>query len=152
MCCIGAGDRERLETTLIILAFAVCLGTIGGLAASLVPTLAPQIFTPDTQLWPLMRSVAFMSLASMVLVGTDVGSTSVLYAYNDAGFLAKSMMWNLALVSAFFYGVKRFGWDLTGVWWGLVFFFSLRALWSTPRLWMKHLRKLVRSTALQVSK
>ena len=120
-------------------AFGLVVGTIGGALASFVPVVIPQFFTPDTNLWPLIRSVASTSFISMLLVGVDVGATSVLYANGDAPFIARAMGWNLLLMVAFFWAVREFGWGMQGVWWGIVFFFAIRVIWSAPRLWTRHL-------------
>eukprot|EP00803_Ostreobium_quekettii_P007808 evm.model.scf_365.6 EVM.evm.TU.scf_365.6 scf_365:84771-96127(-) len=138
------GNREWLELTAMILVFGLSVGCLGGAIAAGVPSTLPQIFTPDDRLWPLMRSLALPAFSSMLLVGADVGATSVLYAAGDAAYIARAMAMNLLAMAAYFWAVVRCGWGLRGVWGGLVFFFSMRVVWSVPRLWGRHVAARLR--------
>jgi hypothetical protein len=80
------------------------------------------------------RSVALPAFISMVIAGIDVGMNGLLLSEGAVNYMAKAMLINLAATSAYmFYGPGRSG-TLVDVWWGLVFFFSLRALQGAYKL------------------
>ena len=75
----------------------------------------------------------------------DVSASGILMACKDLLFLARAMTVSLAMLMAYFTVAKAWGWQLGGIWWGLVLFFFVRALQSCHRVYSGHL------TAQQIS-
>ena len=69
----------------------------------------------------------------------DVSASGILMACKDLLFLARAMTISLVLLVAYFTAAKAQGWQLGGIWWGLVLFFLVRALQSCHRVYSGHL-------------
>ena len=69
----------------------------------------------------------------------DVSASGVLMACKDLLFLARAMVVSLFALVAYFPAAKAQGWQLGGIWWGLVLFFLLRAIQSCSRICTRHL-------------
>lgn len=52
-----SSQREASELMWVLLVLGAAIGTVTAVAAGVVPIFAPQIFSPDTRLWPHMRAV-----------------------------------------------------------------------------------------------
>ena len=75
----------------------------------------------------------------MLLCAVDVTAGGVLMACKDLLFLARVMTISLAVLIGYFSVAKNQGWQLGGIWWGLVLFFLLRAAQSMYRVYQQHL-------------
>ncbi|KXZ56871.1 hypothetical protein GPECTOR_1g786 [Gonium pectorale] len=116
----------------------VGLGTVGGVAcgavlAALVMS-APGIMTRDAAVWPHMQSVTGLASASMLALGADVVASGVNIGMGDTRYVATSYVITLVALGAFMAVSRALGWDLPGVWWGVVVFFGVRALQSLGRV------------------
>ena len=60
-------------------------------------------------------------------------------ACKDLLFLARAMTISLFALVAYFTTAKAQGWQLGGIWWGLVLFFLIRAVQSSYRVYSRHL-------------
>ncbi|KAG2450191.1 hypothetical protein HYH02_000293 [Chlamydomonas schloesseri] len=134
------GWRKRAGITLL-----VGLGAVGGVLCGLVlaalACLSPQLFTRDAAVWPHMNSVAALASASMFALGIDVVSSGVNIGMGDAKYVAQSYIITLVSLGGFMAISRAMGWELWGVWCGVVVFFSVRALQSTGRTLWAHLRR-----------
>ena len=74
----------------------------------------------------------------MMLCAVDTSCSRVLIAGKDLLFLAQAMTVSLVALGAYFTAAKSQGWQLGGVWWGLVLFFFVRAAQSGLRLYAQH--------------
>ena len=81
------------------------------------------------------RLVVVQIVASMMLCAVDTSCSGVLMAGKDLMFLAQAMTVSLVILGAYFSAAKSQGWQLGGVWWGLVLFFFVRAAQSGLRLY-----------------
>lgn len=52
-----SSQREASELIWVLLVLGAAIGTVTAVAAGVVPIFAPQIFSPDTRLWPHMGAV-----------------------------------------------------------------------------------------------
>lgn len=59
-------------------------------------------------------------------------------AGKDLMFLARAMTVSLLALGVYFSAAKNQGWQLSGIWWGLVLFFFVRAAQSGLRLYAQH--------------
>ncbi|PNW85246.1 hypothetical protein CHLRE_03g177750v5 [Chlamydomonas reinhardtii] len=134
------GWRKRAGITLL-----VGLGAVGGVLCGVVlaalACLAPQLFTRDVDVWPHMNNVAALASASMFALGIDVVSSGVNIGMGDAKYVAQSYIITLVALGGFMAVSRAMGWELWGVWCGVVVFFSVRALQSTGRTLWAHLRR-----------
>jgi hypothetical protein len=119
----------------VLLVLGLIVGIITAAFAAGVPTLATHIFTPDTALWPIMRSVGPQAFWATLFCSVDVTASGALIATKQLSFLVKAMFGTLAVVAVYYaIGLRQPGWGLGGVWWGLALFFAMRAVQSTTRL------------------
>jgi hypothetical protein len=86
---------------------------------------------------PFTRSKAThpfpQAMLAMLLVGVDVGGSSVNMALRDFQYTARSYVVTLAAIAAYFLAARRWDWGLGGVWWGLALFFGVRSVQSLGR-------------------
>lgn len=75
----------------------------------------------------------------MMLCAMDVSASGILMACKDLLFLARAMTLSLVALVAYFTTAKAQGWQLGGIWWGLVLFFLIRAVQSSQRVYLRHL-------------
>jgi Na+-driven multidrug efflux pump len=137
----AASLAERRTTLQLLGGVSAAIGVTCGLLAAGVPLLAPQLLTRDTAVWEHMAKIAPLAMVAMVLAAADVGAAGVLLAQRDYGYVARAFVVTLLLLAAFVGLVVRGpgGWGLSGVWVGLVLFFSLRCVQSVGRLlWLRH--------------
>ena len=125
-------EFERTELKRMIMAGGTLLGISAG-SVLLVPLLAPYMFTADTALWAPMRSVALPGFISMVMAGIDVGMNGLLLAEGQVAYMARAMLINLGATAVYMFTRGRSG-TLVDVWWGLVFFFCIRAAQGATKL------------------
>lgn len=130
---------EKRAMMALLLAVGSALGLASGLVSSLVPYVAPFWFTPDTQLYPAIRSVAFQALASQVLLGVNVAYNGILIAEGDTGFLGGQLLRTLVVCFAFTQLCAALNWGLPGVWWALVIFFAAQCSQSSARVLTHHI-------------
>lgn len=146
------GPVARLETAKVIVGCGVVVGAAVSCVACGLPAVAPQWFSPDATLWPLMRMIApqvctccrvlvatpcVQGTLALLLAGLDVSSSGVLMSRRDYAYLARAMLVSLALLAAFLGACAvRGAVGLPAVWWGLVVFFGARAVQSVTRLWL----------------
>lgn len=123
----------------LLLACGGALGLASGLVSSLVPYLAPFWFTPDTQLYPAIRSVAVQALVSQLLLGINVTHNGILIAQGDTHFLGGQLFRTLLVCFAFTQLSAALGWGLSGVWWALVVFFAAQCSQSSARVLNRHI-------------
>lgn len=137
-------DWQKRSTTQLVVAAGIVLGACCGSIVAVAALLQPQLFTKDVAVWPFMSAVAPQGFLAMCLTGIDVSCTGILLASKDLGYVARSFLVTLGALALYItYGVKAQGWGLAGVWWGLVFFFALRALQSVSRLlWLLNKKEL----------
>ncbi|GLC44353.1 hypothetical protein PLESTB_000478600 [Pleodorina starrii] len=133
------GWRKRAGISLL-----VGLGAAGGVACGAVLAVlvgaAPAVLTRDVAVWPHLQSVAGLASASMLALGADVVASGVNIGLGDARYVAQSYLITLSVLAAFMGASRTMGWELTGVWAGVVVFFGVRALQSTGRVVWRHLR------------
>ncbi|GIL73237.1 hypothetical protein Vretimale_4844 [Volvox reticuliferus] len=122
----------------------VGLGAAGGVVCGAVLAAlvcaAPAVLTRDAAVWPHLQSVAGLASASMLALGADVVASGVNIGMGDARYVAQSYLITLAALGAFMNASRTLGWELRGVWCGVVVFFGVRALQSTGRVLWQHLR------------
>jgi hypothetical protein len=81
---------------------------------------------------------SFQVLLSLVMIGMDVAATSILVVQRDLTYIARSFVITLASLTMLMSLSQRLGWGLSGVWWGVVFFFGARFVQSMARvLWLQ---------------
>lgn len=137
---------EAAETGKLLLSLGVGAGVLGGIATTGLPLLRPQLLTSDPALHVTMRTVLPQVFLSMVLCGIDVSSNGMLVACKDLKFVVRSMVVTFTACTAYFSWCRHSNWGLSGIWWGLCFFFFLRAVQSLPRL-PSHFSKRRRAAA-----
>lgn len=76
---------------------------------------------------------------AMVLCAVDVSASGILMACKDLLFLARAMTVSFLALVVYFTAAKAQGWQLGGVWWGLVLFFLIRAVQSCYHTYSSHL-------------
>jgi hypothetical protein len=82
-----------------------------------------------------MAAVAPQAILAMVFAAADVLAGGILLSKKDFAYLAKAFIFTFIALGVFvIVGVRGQGWGLGGVWWGLVFFFGVRAAQSVYRL------------------
>lgn len=133
------GWRKRAGISLLIGMGAVG-GICCGLAAGALILFAPHLFTRDPTVWPHMQSVVALAASSMFALGADVAASGCNIAMGDAKYVAQSFLVTLSVLGAFMAWVRAAGWELHGVWAGVVVFFGVRALQSAGRVMWKHMR------------
>lgn len=133
---------EKRELTLALVMTGGCLGVVCSCIAVGIPSMMPWVLTADATLWPIMKSVWFQGLLSMLCCGFDVTSTGILLANRDTVYIARAMTISLGLLGMFLclVGWLGHGFTITNVWWGLAVFFLSRIVQSFPRVMMKHLQ------------
>lgn len=133
-------DRnEYKELVKLLLGVGIVVGAVTAFVATSVPYYLPFLFTPDAQLWPIMKSIAPQCVISMMLCAMDVSAAGILMACKDLLFLAQAMTVSLAVLVGYFSVAKAQGWQLGGIWWGLALFFLIRAVQSSFRVYSHHL-------------
>jgi Na+-driven multidrug efflux pump len=135
----------RVDATVrLVLLCGLGMGLGCGALAAAVPSLAPFLFTPDSSVWPWMRSIAPQAFLSMVLIGVDVSCAGCLLAGRDLAYVARSYVVTLCVLWGAVLGPLKLASSLGGVWWCLVLFFAARAAQSTARLgWLMRTKGLV---------
>ena len=129
----SAGDNK---TTLARIGIISCtaVSTISGLVIFALAQGAPHVLTSDATLWPLLASCSTQAAISMALAGFDVAATAVNISRGDAAFVAQSYVLTLAIVFAFTSAIRCFSLGITGVWDGILLFFSVRSVQSALRV------------------
>lgn len=130
----SAATSARTTTVRVLLLLGTLFGAVAGLFAGGVPLLLPALFTPDTVLWPSIAAVAPQAALSQLLIGMDVTAVALLIAARDVPYVMRSFVLTFACLLGFMAVCRLQDWGLPGVWWGVVFFFGLRALQSCGRL------------------
>lgn len=132
---------EAAETGKLMVSLGVGAGVMGGITTTALPLLLPQLLTSDPALHNVMRTVLPQVFLSMVLCGIDVASNGMLVACKDLKFVVRSMVVTFTACTAYFSWCRHANLGLPGIWWGLCFFFFLRAAQSLPRLPMHFSRR-----------
>lgn len=83
----------------------------------------------------LPRCGPLQGVVALLFCGIDVAATGVLLALRDTAYVAQAMATSMGLLGVFLWWARQqAAVSLHTVWWGLVVFFGLRALWSAPRM------------------
>lgn len=127
--------QEYTEWVKLLAGVGLFVGVVTALLATGVPYYLPFLFTPDVQLWPIMKSIAPQCAISMVLCALDVSASGILMASKDLLFLARAMAISFTAVVIYFKAITGQGWQLGGTWWGLCLFFCIRAVQSCHHLY-----------------
>lgn len=137
---VVSDDDERIQLSFLIILFGIASALLSSLLGSLLPYALPQLLSPDQRIWILMRKIVPFSFFSLVFSGLDVAMVGILYANQDAGFVARAMAVNLGMVLVYLRVSTYMKWGLMGTWGAISFFFIMRCLWSASRVATKHLR------------
>lgn len=125
----------------MLLAVGVVVGLATGLFAAGVPYWAPHFFTPQEELWAIMRSLGPQAFWATFFCSLDVTASGCLIATKQLNYLVRAMFLTLGVVALYFgTGLQLPAWGLPNIWWGLVLFFAARAAQSTTRLVNSELR------------
>jgi len=128
--------QRKLIGNLVMGLGCIVAAVTGSMLFSLLQ-FGPGVLVRDLQVQHFMQLIAPQAMISLALVGIDVAATAVNLACRDLTYVARSHLVTLTGICAYFWHCRKYDWGLSGVWWGLVLFFLLRAGQSSLRaLWL----------------
>ncbi|GIL42744.1 hypothetical protein Vafri_670 [Volvox africanus] len=136
----GARGWRKAAGISLLVGLGAAGGVVCGAVLAALACAAPAVLTRDAAVWPHLQSVAGLASASMLALGADVVASGVNIGMGDARYVAQSYIITLAALATFMSASRTLGWELRGVWCGVVVFFGVRALQSTGRVLWQHLR------------
>lgn len=124
-----------------VLLLGVAVGGANACLAGLVPLKLPHLFTYDAVIKQEMRGLVPLLSWSLLSHACVMGLEGILLAKRELGFLAKSYIFNTALIVLILEHIKSWGplRGLHGVWAALLWFQVARCgLFGLRLLWVKH--------------
>jgi len=131
---MARSPAEARETIALLVGSGVSLALILS-CICVLPAIVPGLFTPDARLYAGMRSLWPIAVSSLILNGVDVSINGVILARQELWVIVSRIMVAMAIVGVYYFRLRSSGaLTLTGVWSGVLLFFSCRAAFNVLHL------------------
>lgn len=138
--CVGA-ERNLKEARALIQtlgAVALLLGVFEALAAAVVATSMPGVFTSDPSIAQMMAALVVPVSVSLLLNPLVLAAEGVLLAARDVRFLALAMLTNVAACGGLLVAAGHYKLGLLANWWIVVLFQIARIAQACRRITSPH--------------